>query len=317
LPEEHIIKVIKLTNNPYFMDILVAEYAVGAGIEEFMLEGRAMLLTLVKSFVSCGHRVFYPTHGTILDAGVAVVTEVFEDSIAEISGQCDAGLVIAPDEMLGDLTAIIEDNTENLGSPSDSVRLCADKLECSRALERGEIPVPETIAGGKYSGDYVIKPRYGCASDDIRKSTSGTLKQGFIATRFIPGEHISVSLIAGRTQLPLTINRQFIEVNDKISYKGGRVPYFCGRNQEIIEIAKKAVKLLGCRGYTGIDIVLGDKPYVVDVNPRPTTSILGVAEVLKTEVADLILRSKFGELPDHVDIKGSFAFNKADLKTAF
>ena len=37
------------------MKILVAEYAVGTGIEEFMLEGKAMLDTLVRSFVSCGH----------------------------------------------------------------------------------------------------------------------------------------------------------------------------------------------------------------------------------------------------------------------
>ena len=45
------------------MKILLAEYAVGAGIEEFMLEGKAMLDTLVKSFVSCGHDVLYPSGG--------------------------------------------------------------------------------------------------------------------------------------------------------------------------------------------------------------------------------------------------------------
>ncbi len=295
------------------MKILVAEYAVGAGIAEFMLEGRAMLGTLVRSFVSCGHEVLYPTGGMKLDAGEAIITENFEDSIAGISGECDAGLVIAPDEMLGDLTEILERNTINLGCPSDSVRLCADKLECTRALERGRIPVPETIGNGNYNGDYVIKPRYGCASEGIHKSRKGVLKKGSLATRFIPGDHLSASLITGRTQLLLTVNRQLIEFNDKISYKGGTVPYYCRRNAEIIETAKETTKLLGCRGYAGVDIVLGDKPYVVDVNPRPTTSIIGIARVIETEIADLILRSKFGELPESVGVKGSFTFKKEEL----
>ena len=295
------------------MKILVAEYAVGAGVGEFMLEGRAMLGTLVRSFVSCGHEVLYPTSGMEVGAGKAVKTEDFEATLEKLSGECDAALVIAPDEILGDLTELAEKNTENLGCPPDSVRLCADKLECTRALRRENIPVPETIGGGEYEGDFVIKPRFGCASEGVRKSKSGTLKEGFIATEYIGGEHLSASVITGKTQLPLTINKQLIEINDNISYKGGIVPYQCGRDEEVIGAAKRTVKALGCRGYAGVDIVLGDKPYVVDVNPRPTTSVIGIARVLDTEIADLILKSRFGELPADVRTRGSFAFKKEEL----
>ncbi len=295
------------------MKILVAEYAVGAGVDEFMLEGRAMLGTLVRSFVSCGHEVSYPTAGARLDAGEAVISGRFEDALEKLSIKCDAALVIAPDEMLGDMTAIIEENTVNLGCPSGSVRLCADKLECTRALAKEKIPVPETKGSGEYEGDFVIKPRSGCASEGIYRSRSGRLKDGFIATRFVNGEHLSASVITGKTQLPLTVNRQLIEMGGNISYKGGTVPYYCGRNDEIIEIAKKSTKVLGCRGYAGVDIVLGDKPYVVDVNPRPTTSIIAIARVLETEIADLILKSSFGELPGEVSVNGSFTFKKDNL----
>lgn len=295
------------------MKILVAEYAVGAGVEEFMIEGKAMLNTLVRSFAACGHEVFYPTAGARLGAGMAVRAEGFEETLAKISKKCDAALVIAPDEILGDLTEIVEENTANLGCPSHAVRLCADKLKCTRALEREKLPVPDTIGSGEYDGDFVVKPRFGCASEGVHKSNSGTLREDFIAARFIEGEHLSVSLITGRTQLPLTVNRQLIEIGDSISYKGGIVPYYCDRNDEIFEVAKKTSKVLGCRGYTGVDIVLGDKPYVVDVNPRPTTSIIGIAMVLETEIADLILKSKFGELPTEVKVKGSFTFKKEDL----
>lgn len=295
------------------MKIMVAEYAVGAGIPEFILEGRAMLGTLVRSFVSCDHEVMYPTSGMLLDTGTAVRTNKFNDSISKISKECDAGLVIAPDELLGDLTEIVEENTVNLGCPSEAVRLCADKLECTRALEKEKIPVPETIGSGHYSGNYVIKPRFGCASEGIRRSSSGVLQEGFIATKFIEGEHLSASIITGKTQLPLTVNKQLIEINDEISYKGGIVPYYCERNDEMIAVAKKTAKALGCRGYAGVDIVLGDMPYVVDVNPRPTTSIIGISRVMDEEIGNLILKSSFGELPGQVKITSAFTFKKDDL----
>lgn len=295
------------------MKIMVAEYAVGAGVPEFILEGRAMLGTLLRSFVACGHEVLYPTSGMVLEAGTAVTAGKFEDALEKISKECDAGLVIAPDEILGDLTQLVEENTFNLGCPSHAVRLCADKLECTRVLEKENIHVPETKGSGEYIGDYVIKPRFGCASEGIHKSSAGILKESFIATKFIKGEHLSASIITGRTQLVLTVNRQLIEINDDISYEGGIVPYYCDRNDEIIAVAKKTAKVLGCRGYAGVDIVLGGMPYVVDVNPRPTTSIIGISRVMEEEMADLMLRAGFGELPDLVKITGSFKFTKKEL----
>jgi len=295
------------------MKILIAEYAVGAGIDEYMLEGRAMLGTLARSFDACGHEVLYPSSGTIIDSGTAVETGRFEKTLASLSKKCDAGLVIAPDEILGDLTEIIEENTTNLGCPSESVRICADKLKSTRKLERENIPVPLTIAEGEYDGDFVIKSRFGCASEGIHRSKKGILKDGFIATVFIDGEHLSASVITGKTQLLLTINKQLIKINDKISYEGGMVPYLCDRENELTDIAKKTTKVLGCRGYAGVDIVLADKPYVVDINPRPTTSLIGITRVMKAQIADLILNAAFGELPQNVEVNGFFTFKKDEL----
>jgi len=126
------------------MKILVAEYAVGAGIDEYMLEGRAMLGTLVRSFAACGHEVLYPSAGTIIDSGTAVKTVGFEESLAQLSKSCDAGLVIAPDELLGDLTGIIEEIQQTLDVhqiPCASVRInykAHASLQVKISLSRGQ-----------------------------------------------------------------------------------------------------------------------------------------------------------------------------------
>ncbi len=315
------------------MDIMVAEYAVGAGEGgTILLEGRAMLDVLAKSFIAAGHKVVYPTSGPVLPAGTAVKTNDFDRSVEELSAQCDAALVVAPDELLGDLTEMVEKNTINLGCPSGSVRLCADKLKCTRILENEGIKVPATIISGEPNvfslGDRVVlKPRWGCASEDTtltRYSCATMIPEGFVATRYIEGEHLSASLVVGndtlsRSQsqsplaLPLTVNRQNISIGSEIQYNGGTVGVDTGRNQELFQAAQRSAEALGCRGYVGVDIVLADKPWVIDVNPRPTTSIIGISKVMEEELGELILKAHSGDLPFSVNITNEYNFTKADL----
>ncbi|MCL7415655.1 MAG: ATP-grasp domain-containing protein [ANME-2 cluster archaeon] len=304
------------------MDIMVAEYAVGAGEGgTILLEGRAMLDVLVRSFTASGHRVLYPTCGTVLHSGTAVKTDNFEQTVEQLSSQCDAGLVVAPDELLGDLTELVEENTVNLGCPSGSVRVCADKLECTRILDKEGIKVPDTIISGAQNvfslGDKVVlKPRWGCASEDTtltRYSCATMIPDGFVATRFIEGRHLSASVVVGDTALPLTVNEQNVTIGSDIMYDGGTVGIDCGRNHEVFGTAISTARVLGCRGYVGVDIVLADEPWVIDVNPRPTTSIIGIEKVMDARLGELLLGAAFGELPESVGITGEFSFTKADL----
>ena len=311
------------------MDIMVAEYAVGAGEGgTILLEGRAMLDVLVRSFTAAGHNVVYPTSGPVLPAGTAVKTKDFDRSVEELSAQCDAALVVAPDELLGDLTEMVEENTINLGCPSGSVRLCADKLECTRILENEGIKVPATTVSSEPNvfspGDRVVlKPRWGCASEDTsltRYSCATLIPEGFVATRYIEGEHLSASLVVGDNTLalpphtlPLTVNRQNISIGSKIEYNGGTVGVDTGRNQELFRAAQRSAEALGCRGYVGVDIVLADKPWVIDVNPRPTTSIIGISKIMEEELGELILKAHSGDLPFSVNISNEYNFTKADL----
>lgn len=304
------------------MNIMVVEYAVGAGEGgTILLEGKAMLNVLVNSFTKAGHRVVYPTTGPVIPLGTGVKTDDLKKTIAALAIYSDAALVIAPDELLSGLTQIVENNTINLGCPSWSVKLCADKLLTSKILAEGAIKVPGTATDKNqdmFSPDewVVLKPRRGCASEDTTLTVYGELSHipdGFVATQYIQGQHLSVSLVVGDNILPLSVNRQNIKIGRSIQYDGNMVGIESGRNSEVIEVAQHSTRLLGCRGYVGVDIVLADEPWVVDVNPRPTTSIIGVDRVVKVELGELILKARFGGLPECVNLTGEFFFTKADL----
>ncbi len=302
------------------MKILVAEYASAVGMGGTCeIEGRAMLSTLVSSFQRCGHDVIYPTSGPEIGAGQAVLLkspEEFENFLG--SAKADAGLLIAPDDMQPHFLEVLEKNTVNLGCSPEAAKLCADKLVCTQRLKANGVPVveivdkPEPCACG--CRQYVIKPRCGCGSEGVRISSSPRASEGYIATRYYEGMHLSASFIVGEGFLPLTINRQLIEFHgDTIGYNGSQVPYRTPRMAEIWEAAENAARVLGLRGYAGIDFVVGDLPRAVDVNARPTTSIIGIAKVMREELGEMILRARFGGLPESVRVEGEWMFKKENL----
>ncbi|MCR3883134.1 MAG: ATP-grasp domain-containing protein [Methanothrix sp.] len=303
------------------MKVLIAEYAVATGMPgTYEVEGRAMLSTLTKSFERLGHEVVYPTAGPVIGAGRAIrlgggSDRAFEDLLA--GTDTDAGLVIAPDEILpGFLKTLEESGTTNLGTSLKAALLSADKLACTRLLEGAGVPVVEAVdpenPDDPGDGPFVLKPRFGCGSERMELVDELPEELGDrIATTFHRGEPLSVSLVAsGDRVLPLTVNKQLVCVEAGFEYQGGIVPYHSDREEEILKVARMAALALDLRGYAGIDLVVGDLPRVVDVNPRPTTSIVGISKVMREELADLILRARFASLPERVTVEGSCEFRK-------
>ena len=162
---------------------------------------------------------------------------------------------------------------------------------------------------------YVVKPRTGSGSEGVRITSFARAGPEEIVTRYHEGLHLSASFIVGKEGfLPLTLNRQLIDFGDgKMSYQGSQVPYNTPRAEEIWEAAEKAADVLGLRGYAGIDFVLGERAWAVDVNARPTTSIIGIARVMKEEIGELIVGARFGGLPERVHLEGECIFRKGDL----
>jgi predicted ATP-grasp superfamily ATP-dependent carboligase len=287
------------------MKVLLAEYTTAH--DPFLApEGAAMLAVLKQSFERCGYEVMVPGNGD------------FGEEIACIAPSCDMGLVIAPDPLLARYTEILERHTHNLGCGFMTAALCANKVQTGKILRLHNIPVPPEVATGKR----VIKPVKGCGAQGVRISDSPP-GPGEFSQQFIDGGHFSVSCVAsrvigdaclyfsGKPPLVLAVNRQYIETGSDgaIFYRGGETPVHPEREAEIIQVVKNVVEVLGCQGYCGVDVVVADKTYVVDVNPRITTSLVGIAACMKEEIADILVAASKGGGPDQVHLTGSARFD--------
>ena len=287
------------------MKALLAEYATFCepGLAP---EGAAMLRVLTGSFERIGYEVVTPGSGDL------------DRELERLAPECDVGLVIAPDHLLYGFTHIIEGLTKNIGCSSLVTAVCADKVRTGAILRRHGIPVPEPVD----SGPRVVKPIRGCGSTGVRITEDPPGEEEF-AQRYIEGEHLSVSLVgsmnvgeaclyfSGRPPLALALNRQEIEVREGVfHYLGGETPVDHPGIDGILAMARKAVTVLGCQGYAGVDVVVQDRVYVVDVNPRITTSIVGIAAVMEEEIAAILVDASQGKGPDSVHLHGRVRFTK-------
>jgi predicted ATP-grasp superfamily ATP-dependent carboligase len=287
------------------MNVLLAEYAT-AHDPALAPEGTAMLTVVKQSFERCGYDVRLPGNGD------------FGAEIERLAPVCDMGLVIAPDHLLARYTQILEQHTHNIGCGFVTVALCANKVQTGKILHSHGVAVPAEAAAGKR----VIKPVKGCGAQGVRIS-DGEPGAGEFSQQYIEGEHFSVSIVgsrvvgevceyfSGKPPLALAVNQQFIETGSdgSIQYRGGETPMHPAREAEITGVAKKVIEVLGCQGYCGVDVVVSDKVYVVDVNPRITTSLVGIAACMKEEIADILVAASKGGGPDQVHFTGSVRFD--------
>ena len=287
------------------MKVLLAEYTT-AHDPHLAHEGAAMLAVLKSSFERCGYEVVLPGNGD------------FSAEIERLAQTCDMGLVIAPDKLLSKYTMLLEQHTHNLGFGFMTVALCANKMKTQKILSQHDIPVPGEPGAGKR----IIKPVSGCGSQGVRLS-QGAPGDGEFAERYIEGEPVSVSIIpnrvigdaclyfTGNPALVLAVNHQQVKAGSdgSFTYLGGETPIHPAREEEIIATARKVTQVLGCQGYCGIDMVVADKVYVVDVNPRITTSLVGIVACMQEEIANLLIAASKGEGPAAVHLTGQARFD--------
>jgi tyramine---L-glutamate ligase len=227
---------------------------------------------------------------------------------ADIIAQVDAVWPIAPETggVLQRLSAMVHAQGKTLlGCPPSAVAVAASKLATARHLARRGVATPATfpLADAPTEGPraWVVKPDdgAGCERTYFVAAASGLAAfrgrpgaEGCVAQAFVPGVAGSLSMICaeGNAWL-LTCNSQDVRVeNNRFHYRGGIVGGLEHFRAALSPLAAQvAAAMPDLWGYVGVDVVLGPHgPVVIDVNPRLTTSYVGLRAAIGANPAQLV-----------------------------
>ena len=267
--------------------------------------------------------------------------------IRNASDSADASLVVAP-ESNGTLQSIVEiikeTSTVSLNSSPATIQDATDKTALSRRVKALGLAAPKTVLLDAPDGvdaakktiryelelPVVIKPVNGVSCDGlsvvnnwsdvefaVKKASFESSDGHFLAQEFIHGINASVSMIAnGEKAFPISLNKQNISVGTRSSdsrYEGGFVPLDSPLKAKAFDAAEKTVNSFkGIAGHVGVDIVLTEKQqFVIEINPRFTTSVVGLRKVAGFNLAKAILEAFMNhELPTDVQTSGYACFSK-------
>lgn len=306
------------------MRVFAAEFVCGGGFcqrdltevpKALRREGGAMLRALAQDLTELGD-VVVP-----LDARLNVrlprsVRRAMIDSSQplwpqwiEAARDCDAAIVVAP-EQNGTLAQAVSmlraGGVDPLMSSGDFLRVASDKWETARRFATQRVPHPATfIADTIRDADpaaarrWIVKPRDGCGTERITvydsfSSAAAALDPGGILQTWSPGLPVSVGLIvAGGQMTVLPAVAQSID-SRSCSYAGGEGPLPADLQRRVTSLASCALAAMPptAKGFVGLDLILGDKPAedcVIEINPRLTTSYVGLRHMVEDNLAARIL----------------------------
>ncbi|MCI0640601.1 MAG: ATP-grasp domain-containing protein [Gemmataceae bacterium] len=238
------------------------------------------------------------------------------------------------DNLLLDCVRLVENAGKQLFSPSsEAVRLTADKLALFKHWQALGVPTPAIIAACREfkvdptlrvgieskpspeSFPLVCKPRFGAgaqatilverAEDYCRRVEQVATEwpgQEFLLQEYAPGQAASISFLVGpRQTLALPAGWQLQSSDGRFRYQGGSMPLAPALGLRAQRLGLRALEgIAGLCGFVGVDLVLGraadgSDDRAIEINPRPTTSYLGLRQLAKENLAEAICRLVAGE----------------------
>ncbi len=236
-----------------------------------------------------------------------------EDSLQtllRLARQADAVLVVAPEigQVLAELVRRVEAvGALLLGPPASMVELASDKDQTAAYLAGCGVAVPPGMVirqGKQLPKDFprpaVLKPLDGAGCLGVRRVdspdwTPTPVQAPLRIEPLLPGVPASVAVLSGTGQTVLCPPcRQLIRWNHSAHYEGGEYPLA----EPLASRARKLASAVAAafpqaRGYWGVDLVLGPAPdgsqdYVIEVNPRLTTSYVVLRQACQAGLAKAI-----------------------------
>jgi predicted ATP-grasp superfamily ATP-dependent carboligase len=272
-----------------------------------------------------------------------------ETKLRELTEQADAAYVIAPetDGTLQSLVQLVEQTgTKSLNCRSGAIEEVSDKAEFYKVMKKlASVPVTSLLnvtddlkeiskfVRDRLNFPVVFKPADGvsCGGASIVRSkeqVGGAIakikgessSKRFLVQDLIEGAAASVSLLStGSRIVPVSLNCQDVRLETAETcsgYFGGAVPFDHPLQQKAFGVAEKLVEYVqGLRGYVGVDFVLTDEAAVaIEVNPRLTTSYVGLRKVIDFNPAQAIVDAVLKhELPKQVESCGYAYFSKVEM----
>jgi predicted ATP-grasp superfamily ATP-dependent carboligase len=252
--------------------------------------------------------------GEIID--VQSSAEHFEE-FERFAAAADATILIAPEFdgiLLKAARHVVACGGRLLSPPPDFVRIATDKHETCKRLAAAGVPVPTGVVlepeqklPVDFSYPAVLKPVHGAGSQDTFLVASPHDEPPPYAwprrlERYMPGLAASVAFLCGPAgRVPLTPCKQRISEDGQLRYQGGELPLAAGLGQRAVALADRVLAALpDARGYVGVDLVLGRDPggaedFVVEVNPRLTTSYVGLRAAATSNLAEAMIRVAEGD----------------------
>ncbi len=143
-----------------------------------------------------------------------------------------------------------------------------NKRKFYKKLETLGFDFPELLKDGERG---ILKPEIVVGVEDI--SFGEREKKGYILQRFIEGIPCSVSVLSNLKEAKaIAVNKMLIGDRRfnafQFKYCGNITPFKTEWENRLKKIAEELTLIFELEGNIGVDFILADKPYILEINPR-------------------------------------------------
>jgi predicted ATP-grasp superfamily ATP-dependent carboligase len=302
--------------------VLVYEWACALGLgrdpsdpdHSLYREGRAMRDAVADDF----RRV--PEVEVVALPDAEEWRETDEPEFRAAAAAADYSLVIAPESgwALHDRCRWVnEAGGRLLGPDLEAVRLTGVKWALCNHWARVGVPTPVTVPFGVTWPPFpvVLKPDIGAGSyathlarnaQDAKEAfyafqAEGLHEDEVIVQAYVPGRPASVAFLVGpRETVSLQPTFQLLSADGRFRYEGGELPIRPDLAARAVALGRRAIDCVpGLLGYVGVDLILGEaadgsQDFAIEINPRLTTSYVGLRRLADFNLAEAMLRVATG-----------------------
>jgi predicted ATP-grasp superfamily ATP-dependent carboligase len=279
-------------------------------------EGRAM-----RDAIAADLRAIPGTDVTLADGFQA---RRLEAAFRQTVRGYDLALLIAPEPDLASLRGWTDQaGVPCAGSTVEAIELTGCKIDLARHWQDAGVPTPPAVPAADWFREptpfpVVVKPVYGAGSTATFRvdaaeqlpptlELAGEIEPDLLVQPFVPGRPASVAFLIGPGQvIPLCPTFQRLSDYGRFQYLGGQLPIPPTLAERAVVLGRRAVACVpGLAGYVGVDLILGDEDdgsgdYAIEINPRLTTSYVGLQKLADFNIAgamlDVIAGRPVGEL---------------------